>query len=215
MTKRATDSSDATALSPAHLEAIERMKEEVGWQPSPVADEYVGKSPAQIEELEAAADKHDEILENQSTAALRRRVILLEEQLAENTVMMKKLAEDRGGYAAVPQAVLEFEAEKQRRLTYERIRRNGGVCTIVIHTHEDINQNWDVLLAVNGIGMYIQRGESTVIPVEYLEVLDHARTKGTIPEVDDHGNRVYRHFDRLSYPYSLLDYSGQRLPAAA
>ncbi len=68
---------------------------------------------------------------------------------------------------------------------------------------------------MNGIMRQLPRGEPIRINAAELEVLDHAIVDIWTKEVDPNGNPQLVHHVRLSYPYSLLDYSGGRVPIAA
>jgi hypothetical protein len=167
-------------------------------------DQYVGATPAQIEEREALADAQAPPPED-PTSRLERKIKLLEEQLAENMELVQKIAKDRGGYSAVAREVALIQAAMERRSTYDRIRTKGGLCTVLIHTHEDPAQNWPVPLGVNGNLLIVRRGDATVLPVEHLEVLDNAVYDVWTKELDVDENPRLVHYQRLSYPYSLLD----------
>jgi hypothetical protein len=194
----------------AQREMIERIRDEDAAKAEP--DTYVGKSPAAIEERGAQdAPVRERAADESTNAESRRRITTLEAQLAETNELVQKIARDKGGYTAVAREAAALQAERDRQQVYERIRRNGGLCTIVVHTHEDSAQNFDVPVAVNGQLLLLKRGEPTVVTVMHLEVLDHARVSAWVKEVDDQGNPRLRRHERLSYPYSLLDYSGQRL----
>lgn len=183
---------------------IEEVRGRGSASTSPAVDQYVGQTPAQIEEREAAAAAAAP--PDDRTAVLERKIKLLEEQLAENLDLVQKIAKDRGGYSAVARETALLQAMIERRRTYDRIRSNGGLCTILVHTHEDPRQNWDIPLGVNGHVLLIKRGEPTVIPVEHLEVLDNAVYDFWIKELDGNENPQVVHYQRLSYPYSLLEY---------
>lgn len=205
-------------LTPAQLAETEAAVQAIidGRMPmeKPPVDQYVGKTPAEIEERDAILDVSAAQLKDQINSATERRIMLLEEQLRENNDLIKKLAKDQGGYSRIAAEVTAMGAEEERRRIYERITSNGGFCTISIHSHEDPAQNFPVDVGVNGTHYRIPRGQQTVVPVAVLEVLDHARLEAWVREVDESGNpRLVRH-ERMSYPYSLIDYSGRRLEAA-
>lgn len=176
-------------------------------------EQYVGKPPGVVEEEEYLADKAEERAKNNETPVSRAEYDRLKEQLAEQTRLVQQIAKDRGGYNMVPRDVQLLEREEQQRRVYDRIKANGGFCTIVIHSHEDPAQNWRVLIGLNGVSRLLPRGEPVVVSVNELEILDHAIVDMWVKEVDPNGNPVLMHHVRLSYPYSLLDYNGGRLAA--
>ena len=203
-----------TQLTPELRDRIQRSHEEnAAFVRSLPPDTYVGKSPAQIEEQEYHADKAEERARNDETPVSRAEYKRLQEQLAEQTRLVQQIAKDRGGYNMVPRDVQLLEREMQQREIYGRIVQNGGKCTVVIHSHEDPAQNYRVPIGVNGIMRQLPRGEPIVISVAELEVLDHALVDLWVKEVDASGTPQLVHHVRLSYPYSLLDYSGGRLAA--
>jgi hypothetical protein len=205
-------------FTPAQIAATEKTIDEIidgrrDIPPVPV-DQYVGKTPAEIEARDAVCDAETARLKDQINSATERRILLLEEQLRANNELVQKLAKDQGGYSRIAAEVTALNAEQERRRIYARITANGGMCTISVHSHEDPAQNYPVDVGVNGRHYRIPRGVQTIVPVEVLEVLDHARLEAWVREVDENGNpRLVRH-ERMSYPYSLIDYSGQRLEAA-
>ena len=174
-------------------------------------DVYVGKTPAELDERDAARDAAHAVARDQSSSATERRIQLLEDQLRENQALIQKLAKDRGGYTTVGPEVAALAQEEARRKVYKRITENGGFCTISVHTHEDAAQNFPVDVGVNGRQYRLPRGQQIVVPVAVIEVLDHARIDSWVREVDAQGNPQLVRHERMSYPYSLLDYSGQRL----
>jgi len=203
-------------LTAEERERADRIQEDVQRQAARAEepDVYVGRTPEQIAEQEEAARPGIERAGNErSSAEAERRIQTLEDQLAETMQLVKKLARDRGGYDAVAAEAELLANEHARRRVYERIAKNGGWCTIVVHTHEDPSQNFPVYLRSNDIVQSVKRGVPTVIPVQLLEVLDHALVDHWVKEVDQNENPILRRELRLSYPYALLDYTGQQLPA--
>lgn len=198
-------------LTPEQLEQVERLRQQTAeyLEKNPIPDEYVGKSPAQIEERDALADARADRAANTQTVEMRREIALLREELAENQATLKKMAQEKGGYSAATEAIVRMEAAKERQDIYRRIRDNGGFCTIVIHTHEDPAQNWDVDVSVNEMGLKIKRGVQTVVPASFVEVLDHAKVDAWVKEIDEQGNPRHVRHERLSYPYTLIDYNGR------
>lgn len=180
-----------------------RVADDLARDPPP--DTWVGKTPEQLAAQDAAADAEAARQADRETAADRRRILTLEQQLQDMQEMVTKMAARGGGLDAIATGALEMNAEEERRQLYQRVRDLGDRALILVFTHDDPNQNAPVPVTVNHNVWHLRRGIPTRVPASVLEVLDHAVTHGWAKEVNEEGTPQLRETVRMSYPYQLLD----------
>ena len=84
-----------------------------------------------------------------------------------------------------PAAVSVGEIPMGRRISRtDESGKTREYVRILVHTSDKPGGEEPVFVGVNGIGMYIPRGEEVEVPVEYAEGLDHARQL-VYPQSDD------------------------------
>jgi len=166
-------------------------------------DQYLGDNSERRQEAEHKLDKAAASAPEPSKDEIRSLKQQLEEQAA---LIAGLIARDKDRpMPAVAREVAEFEAQRARFARYEMIRRDyEGLVTMMIHTHQDLNQNWDVPVTINGKKLELQRGKQYTVDVSVLEVLDNARMQSVTKVIDAEGNPRTQVIDQLSYPYSVI-----------
>ena len=164
---------------------------------------YLGGDPEEEEAREEEADKIEEVRLNDETAVSRQEYNDLLERLRANEEYVKKM--HGSSLDEIIQQDREADKTRLRRALYDRIRSAGGTCRIQLHTTDQPGGNAAVDVSHNGRSFKIPRGEPVEIPVEVLEILDHATISHYRPEIQPDGTsmNVPHNFDR--FPYTAID----------
>ena len=164
---------------------------------------YLGGDPEEEEAREEACDKIEEQRLNDETSVSRQEYNDLLERLRANEEYVKKL--HGSSLDDIIHQDREKDKERLRRALYDRIRAAGGTCRIQLHTTDSPGGNSPVPVNHNGRAFSLPRGVPVEIPVEVLEVLDHATVSHYRPEIQPDGTsmNIPHNFER--FPYTAID----------
>jgi hypothetical protein len=189
-----------------------------------IEEQYVGGNQEQEQEAAHKADVAFELdLDKASSRDMRKLIDAQTERINDLKLMMEKLVNRGQGLTASAEEVREFTRSQMNRKKYEQlvIRHNDPTklkrcITILLHTHDDPNQNFPAWVEVNGKGRNIPRGVPVRVSIAELVVLDNAVMESDVPVgihtgVEGDTRRVFVQ----SYPYTPLDESGESLLAEA
>lgn len=167
-------------------------------------DTRLGGDPAERERQDAALDAVETRAKDEASSASDRQYAALEARLAEMADTVKRLQQRRGSIDEMAEEVLEAERERVQAAIRRGVAARGKTCVIQILPQGTDDGHLPVHISVNGVKMEVERGKPTVVPVEYLEVLDHSRESSVIQDFDENGQRHQRRVNRLCYPYMVL-----------
>lgn len=135
------------------------------------------------------------------------RIKLLEEELLATRDQIRKMAMNAGGLNVeqVGRETTELEEDRRWEATYQKVRRAGGYCTIILHASEDPQRNQQISVGVNGHTIYLPRNVPVKVHVSVLEILVRSRVNSVAPFLNERGERTWGPIRYQCYPFSLLD----------
>lgn len=160
---------------------------------------------AQADELQAALEE-DERRSGRLDEQNAREIGRLKRELEQTQEFIRQMMEAGRGVGQIGGAAAAAERRKVHDAMINAMIAGGGRVTILIHPDPNPNHNWPVPVGINGETILIRRGVPTGIPVEFVGVLENARTEERTPLLDANDNPIAGGvtIDHLSYPYSLL-----------
>lgn len=177
------------------LEQIDRAAQAI-----PVPEEVYPGGDSHLEDAEPSDEELD--AKDRELRTLKQQVEQMQEALA------KLVAKGELSPEEAAEKFDEHEIELARRRIYDRVKKAGNKCRIVIFTHQDIAQNKPVPVGVNGHLRYLPRGKAVEVTASELEVLDHAEYIAEEKIVDPlSGNPTLIRSRRQSYPFQIVDHN--------
>lgn len=206
MSKDAPHASDGLSIIPSEvIEQHERALADLIGTDEPT-ELYVAGAPESEEEMIAQFDAAA-ANEGIPTSSNESRIKLLEEELLATREQIRKMAIGAGGLNVeqIGRETTELEEDKKWEATYQKIRRAGGYCTIILHASEDPQRNQQISVGVNGHTIYLPRNVPVKVHVSVLEILVRSRVNSVAPFLNERGERTWGPIRYQCYPFSLLD----------
>lgn len=197
-----------------HNAAVQRMEDELlgripaadpgQGQPSTLLADGDTEREEEQDEADRLADVRQRDMESSST---ERRILLLEEKLAEQAVTIQRLSRDKGftDIDDVARDAMEAAEYARWRPYYDLIKRRGGICTITINPVNEGEPNQPVPVGHNGKWYFLPRGVPIKVSAEVLEVLVNAVRISREPLVDANGDRHWTIVKKRTYPFMVMD----------
>lgn len=172
--------------------------------PKPIEDVYLaGSTIEQEEQANYKAEKaREKTLNEMGDADLRKTMAMLMAKLERQERLMRQLGQNGG------LVVANSDGESLSKQFDNQLRGKSKV-RVLIHTSENLSNNFPVMLRVNGAlpPKYpngVPRGIDVELPIPYVELLQHALISGWQKIVGPDGNPKQVHVHQLRYPFSIL-----------